>query len=165
MSADWVTAAAQFVKTSGSDMFSAETGGSLASFVGTAFGAKLNRSLMDIEDRMARRQIRIASQADANARIRATQNLISAQRAALGASGVMGGRTARLLEAQARITAGRQQLQADQSRLFAETASRLQRTVGRFQSRLPVIKAGQDLLAAALSGGASPGSPGAAGGG
>lgn len=158
MSANWVTAASQFAGQMNVDVLNAETGGMALEAIGTAFTGKLQRSLIDMSDRMTRRQIRMASRFDANQRIRATQNLISAQRAGLGASGVMGGRTARLLEAQARIVSGRQQMQANLSRIQAETASRVNRIVGRQQSRLPLIKAGQDLLASMVkAGGGVPG--------
>ncbi|MFO7858074.1 MAG: hypothetical protein R6V11_04045, partial [Ectothiorhodospiraceae bacterium] len=95
----------------------------------------------------------IASEADANARIRATQSLISAQRAGLGASGVAGGRTSRLLEARARINASREQRQANQSRIFADTSSRLNRIAGRAGARRRVFTAANDLLTAGIGAG------------
>lgn len=153
MAANWVIAAAQMAG-SGLDLISA------------ASDAANSRTFGRINDQLTRQQIAIASAADQNARLRAMGNLISTQRAALGASGVAGGRTARLLEARVRINAAREQRQANQSRVFQETASRLGRIQNRIQARSQVWRAGQDLLLTGLNAFDNPaGSPGAAGGG
>lgn len=158
MSANWVVAAKDFA-TSG------EGAAGLGGLFGSIVGADVARTFGGINDKFTRMQNRIASAADANARIRATQGLISAQRAGLGASGIAGGRTSRLLEARARINASREQSQANQSRIFADTASRLNRIAGRTQARRSVFVAANDLLAQAASAGTGgAGSPGAAGG-
>ena len=109
--------------------------------------AHFSRKIGGINDRMTREQIRIASSADAAARVRGTANLISAQRGGMGAAGVGGGRTARLLEARARINAGREQRQADQSRVFGELSSRLERIQNRTQARSGVFKASGQVAA------------------
>lgn len=153
MAANWVIAAANIA-------------GSSLDLINAASDAATSRTFGRINDTLTRQQIAIASQADANARVRATGNLISAQRAALGASGVMGGRTARLLEARVRINAGREQRQANQSRIFKDTASRLNRIQNRSAARTQVWRAAQDLFVTALGAGNNPaGSPGAAGNG
>jgi hypothetical protein len=151
MAANWVIAAANIA-------------GSSLDLLGTAAEARTSRTFGRINDELTRQQIAIASSADANARIRATGNLISAQRAALGASGVMGGRTARLLEARVRINAGREQRQANQSRVFRDTASRLGRIQNRSAARTQVWRSAQDLFVTALGERQNPaGNPGVAG--
>lgn len=158
MSANWVVAAKDFAASP-----QGQAASGLAGLFGSIVGADVARTFGGINDKFTRRQNSIASAADANARIRATQGLISAQRAGLGASGIAGGRTSRLLEARARINASREQSQANQSRIFADTASRLNRIAGRTQAKRSVFVAANDLLASSLSGGGA-GSPGAAGG-
>ena len=153
MSANWVVAAGQM-------------GGSLADLFGTLSDSATSRTFGRINDELTRQQIAIASEADAAARVRATGNLISSQRAALGASGVAGGRTQRLLEARVRINASREQRQANQSRAFAEASSRLGRIQNRIQARGQAFKAVGKFATDLLSMGASPaGNPGAAGNG
>jgi len=153
MSANWVVAAANI-------------GGSLADLFGAASDAATSRTFGRINDQLTQQQIAIASEADAAARVRATGNLISSQRAALGASGVAGGRTQRLLEARARINASREQRQANQSRAFSEAASRLGRIQNRTQARGQVFKAANSFAADLLTMGSNPaGNPGVAGNG
>lgn len=160
MSANWVVAAQNFASSD-----AGQAAGGLLGMFGPITNSRLQRELGGINDEFTRMQNRIASAADANARVRATQGLISAQRAGLGASGVAGGRTSRLLEARARINASREQRQADQSRIFADTASRLNRIAGRAGPRRGVFVAANDLLASVASNVMSGmGSPGAAGG-
>lgn len=158
MSGNWVVSAKNFAESDEGNLLMQGL-----QFAGTLANSAFQRELGGINDRFTRMQNRMASAADANARIRATQGLISAQRAGLGASGVAGGRTSRLLEARARINASREQKQANQSRILSDTASRINRIAGRAQARQRVFVAANDLLASALNP-TGAGSPGAAGG-
>src|SRR6056297_88491 len=150
MSANWVVAAKEWSQQNPGSM---DLLGATLGFANTLSGSLFSRAMGGINDRMTREQIKMASEADANARIRATQGLISSQRAALGASGIAGGRTARLIEARTRINANREQRQADQSATFATAASRINRVVNRAEARSAAWKGGQDLLVAGLKAG------------
>ena len=147
MSANWVVAAKEWAQQNPGAV---DLLGSGLGFASTLSGSLFSRSIGGINDRMTREQIKLASEADANARIRATQGLISSQRAALGASGIAGGRTARLIEARTRINANREQRQADQSATFATASSRINRAVNRASARSAAFQGGQDLLLAGL---------------
>lgn len=113
---------------------------------GVMADSKVTRSHAGVAGRLERRQIAEMSRFDSQARIRQTGALVGAQKAALAASGVAGGRTARLLEAQARMTASRQQEQADMQTALGMTASRLRQQQIRGAAKMRNIKARTNVL-------------------
>lgn len=75
--------------------------------------AKFGKRLSGAAERINRRVIEIRAREDTEDRQRRLQSTLSSQRAAMGAMGIAGGRTARLFELQARSAAGREQFAAD----------------------------------------------------
>jgi hypothetical protein len=105
-------------------LFSAQTGVNLlaahesAQRQGEIAGAQEAQAIVSGE--LERAQIRRQAQQSATDRQRALAEAIGSQRAAMGAAGVAGGRTARLMEAKSRLRA-----QEAQHREDLETQSRL----------------------------------------
>ncbi|TVR96492.1 MAG: hypothetical protein EA406_11825 [Rhodospirillales bacterium] len=124
--------------------------GSTVNLLSTLGQSRFESASARATGRLERRQIAMASEFDAQARIRSTGSLISAQRAALGASGVMGGRTSRLLETQARIRAGREQMQADASRVLQESSSMMNERARRTAARVNTFRAAANLFASGV---------------
>jgi len=137
MSSAWVVAASQLAGAA-LDLFSTRT------------RAKSQKTMAGAIGRVERSQIALSSYLDSQQRIRQTGSLISAQRAGLAASGVAGGRTSRLLEAQARMAASREQFQADASAIYQRGASRLREQQQRAAASEAVTRSTVNLFQTGL---------------
>src|SRR5690625_6690693 len=109
MSSAWVVAASQLAGAA-LDLFSTRT------------RAKSQKTMAGAIGRVERSQIALSSYLDSPQRLRQTGSLISAQRAGFAAAGVAGGRTSRLLAAQARMGASRAESQADARAVYQRGA-------------------------------------------
>lgn len=134
MSSAWVVAAAQMA-SSALDLFS------------TRARAKSQRRVAGAIGRIERTQIAEESYWSSQQRLRQTGALVSAQRARLASSGVAGGRTTRLLEAQARMASSREQAQADIGAAYKRESSRFRESQQRASASASVARSTLNLLA------------------
>jgi hypothetical protein len=114
VSAPWLLLAAEV----GMDLFAAR---SQLKQAGRAAGFGIG--MARLEGAMERMQLQRSARDDAAARVSNLRSVTGAQRAALGAAGVAGGRTARLLELDSQLQFRRAQDAADFQTRMATTAS------------------------------------------
>lgn len=134
----WVIAAAQF-------------GASMIDMFNTRSIANYESKSAELKGKFERSQIKFGSYIETQERLRRTDSLLGAQRARLGAAGVAGGRTARLLDAQVRMAAGREQMQAQTREGYAIAASRSEEAQSKVAAAQKKAQASLDLLSSGLS--------------
>jgi hypothetical protein len=146
VSAQWALFAAQ----AGVNLLSARSSGAAA---GQAIGQQIGAAR--IEGTMERIQLERQARLDASLRTERFSQAMGSQRAALGAAGVSGGRTARMLETQSRLRYQRAQGEADFTTMMQTRASEFrqqQRVRGLRQAgRQAGRQAALDLLGSGLS--------------
>lgn len=119
----------------------------------TAMDTSIAKTAARVQGRYERSKIKLASRQQAEDRNDYLVSVLGAQRSALAASGVGGGRTARLLDAQAQRKASRARMYADIQTSDSLIQSRLREKTSVLSAKRAMNRATMDMFASILSGG------------